>query len=189
MYTVTLRRDEEVPVWSRRAVLGKAGSVLAGAAGAALTGTVAGCRWWEGDSSSSSPPDPLAPLLASTRALVARYERVLEAHPDLTGRLGPLVATHTAHAAALAEMTGDRNATARPGRASAGPSTDPSAAPSAGSSPATTPAPQAAVAGLREAEREALEEAVQACLVAAPERLARLGSICAARATHPEVLS
>lgn len=153
--------------WTRRGVLGVAVAV----------GALSGCSWLESEPPEPPPPDPLEPMLASTRALLARYDAVLAAHPDLTGRLRPLAESHTAHEAALLEVIG------RPELAS----------PSAGAGSWAPPAgeltdPDQALAVLREAERGGQVEAAQACLSAPAERTALLGSITAARASHAEVL-
>jgi hypothetical protein len=149
--------------WSRRALLGAAGTV--GAAGA-----LAGCSWF--DDEPPPPPDPLEPLLASTRALAAWYDATLAAHPQLADQLRPPYEAHLAHETALLELIG------RPELASASP-------PPAGTAPLE---PEAALEALREAERDGQDEATQACLAAPPERAALLGSIAAARATHAAVL-
>jgi hypothetical protein len=152
--------------WSRRTVLGAAGTV--GAAGA-----LAGCSSWFADDP-PPPPDPLEPLLAATRALAARYDAVLAAYPALAGGLRPLHETHLAHEVALVEAIG------RPGLATASP----------GSGTWTPPVGDRddALAALRDAERDAQSAAAEACLAAPPERAALLGSIAAALATHAEVL-
>jgi hypothetical protein len=150
---------------SRRSVLGAAGAV--GAAGA-----IAGCSWFADEP--PPPPDPLAPFLAATRALAARYDTVLAAHPDLTGRLAPLLEAHRAHETALVGLIG------RPELVSASPP------PTSAAPPAD---PDEALATLRDAERDGQTEATEACLAAPSERAGLLGSIAAARATHAEVLA
>jgi hypothetical protein len=154
--------------WSRRTVL------AAAATGAAVT--VTGCAWFEPEPP-PPPPDPLEPLLAGTRDLAGRYDRTLLVHPDLAGRLEPLRATHLAHVAAVLEAIG------RPGPATPAPAGSP---PDPGGIPADD---GEAVEQLREHERDASEQARQACLPAPPDRVALLGSICAARASHVEALS
>jgi hypothetical protein len=144
---------------------------------AAAVGALSGCSWLGPEPPEPPPPDPLEPLLATTRALLARYDAVLAAHPDLTGRLRPLYEAHAAHESALVDVIG------RPELAS----------PAAGAGSWAPPAgelaePDQALAVLREAERDGQAEAAQACLAAPPERAALLGSITAARATHAEVL-
>jgi hypothetical protein len=150
--------------WSRRAVLGAAGTV--GAAGA-----LAGCSWFAEDP--PPPPDPLEPLLAATRTLAARYAAALAAHPDLADRLAPLHEAHLAHETALVTLIG------RPELATASPSAQPVAPPAD---------PDGVLAALRDAEQEGQDEAGRACLSAEPARAELLGSIAAARATHAEVL-
>jgi hypothetical protein len=169
-------RDRDRPGWTRRAMLGAAG-------GAAVAGAVAGCSWLGTDPPRPPPPDPLEPLLATTQALAARYQRVLATHPDLAGRLRPLHQAHLAHLEALLAVIG-RPELATPAAGTWAPPLDRTPGPG----PASPAGPADPVAGLREAEWAARAEASQACLTAPPERAALLGSITAARATHAEVL-
>jgi len=149
--------------WSRRALL----IAAVGAAGSALTG----CSWRDGDPPPPEP-DPLAPLLAATEELAARYEAVRAARPELADRLAAIHQTHLAHVDALRELIG------------AAPSSPP---------PSPTPPPvgdpATVLAELRDRERVAQTEAAAACLSAPSTRVALLGSIAAARATHVVVLS
>lgn len=150
------------------------------AAGAGLTGSLAvatGCDWWDRPPP-PPPPDPLEPLLSATRALRARYRHTIAVHPDVAERLQPLLQTHDAHVTALRDMIG------RPELATPTPTT--SATPSP---PAVPAGSDEAVAALREAEERARDDARHACLQASAERAGLLGSICAARATHVEVLA
>lgn len=158
--------------WTRRAVLA-AGSVAA-------AGAATGCAWFAPEPPPPPPPpDPLEPLLAGTRALAARYQQVLTRHPELAGQLAPLHQAHLAHVDALLTMIGRPElATPTPGTGSWSPPLDP-----------PVPArPGDAVAQLRETEQAARQAATEACLAAAPERAALLGSVTAARATHAAVL-
>lgn len=157
--------------WSRRAVLGAAG-------GAGIAKLVAGCSAFDREEP-PAPPDPLEPLLASTRALVARYEEALAIHPELAERLGTLREALLAHEAALIEAIDQPDLTipSPSGGAWSPPITD-------GTEPA-----EEVLAGLRDAEAAGRDEAVEACLSAPAERAALLGSIAAARATHLEVLA
>jgi len=152
--------------WSRRSVL------AAGAAGA--VGLLTGCAWWRPDPS-PPPPDPLTPLVATATALVAAYDRTIAAHPDLSPLLSPVRDAHAAHATALAEMIDQPPATTAAAWVPPAPRTVP-------------PEPDRALATLREAEQAAYDEAAQACLAAPAVRAAALGSVCAAIATHLEVL-
>jgi hypothetical protein len=147
--------------WTRRAVL--AGAVAA---------TVSGCSWLEREAAEPPAPDPLEPLLAATRALAARYQAATTAHPDLAELLRPLHENHRAHETALLELIG------RPALAS----------PSPGAGTWSPPLGEDVLGELEDAERAGREEAARACLAAAPVRVAVLGSIAAARATHAEVL-
>jgi hypothetical protein len=154
--------------------MGNTGAVQRWTRRAVLAGVVAlsGCSWLEREPDEPTPPDPLEPLLASTRALAARYQSALAAHPELADRLRALHENHRVHEAALLELIG------RPELAS----------PSPGAGTWSPPLGEDVLGELREAEQAAREEAAQACLAASPERTAVLGSITAARATHAEVL-
>lgn len=182
VFTVAVRDG-----WSRRAVLGAAGS-------AGVAAALSGCTWLDPDPPPPPPPDPLEPLLAATRALADRYQRVLTAHPPLADRLRPLYEAHRAHAEALLAVIGRpelASPSPEPG-ARTPPGDDPGegASPDPGADPGGAPGdPAEAVAELREAERAGQEEAAEACLSAPPERAALLGSITAARASHVAVLS
>jgi hypothetical protein len=148
---------------------------LAAVAAIGGAGFAAGCGLL-GEDPQPPPPDPLAPLLAGTVALIGRYDAALAAHPDLAGRLDPVRSAHVAHADELARLVG----TAAP---SAGPAS-PSTAPATGSPPDA----RGTLAALRAAEQGGGRAAGEACLTAPPERAALLGSIAAARATHAEAL-
>src|SRR5690606_6778884 len=179
----------------------------AGAAGA--VGLLTGCAWWRPDPS-PPPPDPLTPLVATATALVAAYDRTIAAHPDLSPLLSPVRDAHAAHATALAEMIDQPPGTTAahldlpprlsPGRAAHAAHAT-ALAEMIDQPPATTaaawvppaprtvpPEPDRALATLREAEQAAYDEAAQACLAAPAVRAAALGSVCAAIATHLEVL-
>lgn len=168
VFTVAVRPEPSIR-WTRRAVL------AAGATG--LAGATSGCTWFGSAPPEPPPPDPLEPLLAGARELADRYARTLVAHPDLAGRLDPLRAAHFAHVAALVEVID------RPGTAS----------------PFTTGSPvgvsdipadaDEALEDLRKREDSARDAAREACLAAPAERAGLLGSICAARASHGEVLA
>ncbi len=156
-------------------------TALAGAAA-----TVGGCTWLGSpEPEAPPPPDPLEPLLADTRALVTRYQGTRTAHPDLADALAPLQEAHAAHAAALRELIG------LPDPATPSPGVTPQPAPAATPSEVDNIAddPDDAVGDLREAEAEAFDGALAHCLAAPADRTALLGAICAARATHLEVLS
>ncbi|MFC8916673.1 hypothetical protein ACFT5C_12965, partial [Streptomyces sp. NPDC057116] len=126
--------------------------------------------------------------------LLARYDRVLAAHPSLTARLAPLRAAVAAHVAAL----GPGGASPPPGTAT------PSAAPSApgtpepparaGSTagPATDPVPAdpgVAVAELAVAARRTADAHAAALLTAPPEYARLLASVAAAGAAHAYLLT
>ena len=153
--------------WSRRSVL------AAGVAGAA--GLLTGCSWLRPDPPPPPPPDPLTPLVATATALVLAYDRTIAAHPDLSSRLSPVRDAHAAHAEALAELI--RQPPAGTGAAWVSPA------------PATVPPePDQALAALRDAEQAAYGQAAEACLAAPAARAPTIGSVCAAIATHLEVL-
>jgi hypothetical protein len=164
---------------SRRGVFGLAGAVLAGAAGLAGTAGLAGCTGGAGNPAPSPSPDPLAPVLTGTEALIDLYAAISAAQPSLAARLDPLLAEHRAHAVALRAAMGLATA---PPPASAG-------APTTGTSGATVPAePAAALAAVVGAETTARAAAVKDCLASRPEHAGLLGSIAASRACHLEVL-
>ncbi|TML31994.1 MAG: hypothetical protein E6G35_03160 [Actinobacteria bacterium] len=156
-----------VPVKTRRAV-------LASAVGAGAGLVVSGC--WGRGAPAPPKPNPLAPALAGALALVDRYQATVAAYPDLAERLQPLLADHQAHVDALRRAMGTPS---------------PTASPSAGGSaaPGVADDPAAAVVALRAAEQAGQADASTACLAAAAEHAALLGSIAACRATHVEVLT
>jgi hypothetical protein len=172
VFTVAVR---ERGGWSRRAVLRAVGMGAAGLGAGGASGGLAGCSWFAPDPVDPPPPDPLEPLLAVTRQLVGRYEATVARHPDLTDLLSPVLAAHVAHADVLRKMI-DRSETAPPTGEWVSPPTP------------VPPREDEAVGSLREAEREAYDLAAAACLAAAPDRAAPLGSICAACGSHLEVL-
>lgn len=147
---------------TRRTALG--GALAAGAA-------LSGCSWI---SPEPEPPHPWLGLLAETRALLARYQATLEAHPSLAERLRPLRDNHRTHLKELVRLIGPQ--------ASASPSPKPS--------PVVAPEDEkSALAELRAAEQEAQAAASALCLKAKPTTAGLLGSIAACRATHREVLN
>jgi hypothetical protein len=113
------------------------------------------------------PADPLMPLLAQARDLVAAYDGYLAAHPERAGRLQPVREAHAAHVTALTAVV-----------------VQPSPAPSAASSPAP-----ATLAQLKAVESAAAKAAYDLCLATAGQRVTLVGEIAAARATHLAVLS
>jgi len=161
--TVPVRTGgEAVRVHSRRVVLRAAlGSAVALA-------TLSACG--SGEAETPPPPDPLTPFYLDTVALLARYETVIAAEPDLADRLGPLRDDHKAHVDALYREIG-------------APATPPQ--PSATGQPAGAET----LATLSAAEKEAAAAAHAACLSGPGYRAALLGSIAACRASHVEALS
>jgi hypothetical protein len=151
---------------------------LASAVGAAALG---GCSAFDQDEPRPEPPDPLAPLLADTVALLGRYDAALATQPDLAARLRPVRQAHAAHAAELARLIGAT--TPGPSPAGAAPAT------AATGSPGAPADARGTLAALRAAEVGGRRAAAAACLAAPPERAALLGSIAAARATHAEALA
>jgi hypothetical protein len=167
VFTVPVMEQRPGPGRSRR-------TVLAALVGGGSSVALAGC--WGNDRTAPPPkPHPLAPALAGTLQLVARYATTATTFPELTERLQPLLADHRAHVDAL------RGAMGIP---------SPSASASDGAGVASSmPADAAeALAGLRTAEVAAQADARTACLAALPEYAPLLGSIAACRATHLEVL-
>jgi hypothetical protein len=159
---------------SRRALLGLAGAALTGVA---LAGT-AGCTGGPAKPQASPTPDPLAPVLAGTEALIGSYAATIDAQPTLADRLAPVLSEHRAHAAALRAAMGT-------------PAPSGSASGEAEPTPSGTipDDPAAALAALVGAERTAQASAVQDCLSSSPEHAGLLGSIAASRACHLEVLA
>lgn len=150
---------------TRRTVLGRA------VAGALAAGALSGCSWI---SPEPEPPHRWLGLLTETRALLARYQAALDAHPGLAERLTPLRDNHRAHLKELARLIGPQA----------------SASPSPKASPVAAPEDeQAALRELRTAERDAQATAAALCLKAKPAEAGLLGSIAACRATHREVLN
>ncbi|WP_233600826.1 MULTISPECIES: hypothetical protein [Micromonospora] len=146
----------------------RAGALVAlGGAAAPLTG----CDLLDRDDDSRGP-DPLEPLAAESLALEARHRAAVAAAPDLADRLTAIADAHRAHAEELRKVIG------RPA---------PSGSPAATPTPAGTD-PDGLVAGLRQAEQQGRANAAKACAAAPAERVALLGSIAAARATHVEAL-
>ncbi|PZF96238.1 hypothetical protein [Micromonospora endophytica] len=146
-----------------------AGALLA-LGGAA--GPLTGCGLLDRDD--TPKPDPLDPLRDEALRLAAGLRATAAAHPDLAGRLTPLAESHEAHAAELARVTG---ATSPSGTA---------APPATAGTPPTDQA--AALTALRQAERTGRDAASTACAAAPADRVALLGSIAAARASHLEAL-
>lgn len=127
--------------------------------------------------------DPLNPLYRDTAALLARYESIMTARPDLAARLTPLRDAHREHLRALAREIG-------PNLDSPSPASPSPAASAGGSVAAEAPADAgSALATLRDAEKAAAAAARAACLAGPSYRAALLGSIAAARASHVEALS
>lgn len=146
----------------------RAGALVGlGAAIASLTG----CGLF-GRDDPDPRPDPLEPLVTNALALASRYQTVIAATPGLADRLTPIAEAHQAHATELAAVIG-------------------LTLPSPSSSPPTsgpTLDEASVLAELRAAEEQAHTEAVTACTQAPADRVALVGSIAAARATHLEVL-
>ena len=151
--------------YTRRRVLGSAGSAVVGAT------VLAGCGLFGQDDDDPKTADPLQPVLDEALALVAAYDRAIVSQPGLTTRLTPLAADHRAHATELAKLIGGK-------------------LPSAGASAPASNASDAAgtVAELRKAEQTAQKNAAAACKQAPAARAALIGSIAACRATHAEAL-
>ncbi|MFG3206212.1 hypothetical protein [Streptomyces sp. NPDC048192] len=149
-------------------------SLLASAAGAAL---LAGCTADPdagGGAASSAAQRARARAAGDSRALLARYDAVLAAHPGLAGRLGPLRAEVAAHVRAFRD-----GASPVPATSSASPSPVPQV-------PA---AEKDALAGLAAAERTLADQRAKA-LLDVPGELARLlASVAAAGATHAYLLT
>ena len=155
-------------------------AVLAGAAGLGSAGLTGCTLSGSGRPGPSPSPDPLAPVLTGTEALVDLYAATVAAQPALADQLNPLLAEHRAHVDALRVAMG--LASQSPGSASPARATP---TPSGVQVPDDPAAALAAVAGV---ERTAQASAVKDCLASRPEHAGLLGSIAASRACHLEVL-
>jgi hypothetical protein len=144
-------------------------AVLRAVAVAAAAAPVASCGWLDGDPDPPPTPDPIAPMVAETATLAARYEVAARTQPTLAGRLTPIAAAHTAHAAELSRLTS-------------------TALPSAMTVVSASGSPAETLDELRQAETAARDAAVAACLSAPADRAVLVGTIAAARATHLEAL-
>jgi hypothetical protein len=170
--------------------------VLRAGATVAAALAVPGCGLFGDDPPERRVPDPLAPLLAGTAALLGQYDAAMVAHPGLTARLTPIRQAHAAHAAELARLIG----TPAPSPVPPGTGPDPSGAVSSGAVPsgadpsgadpsgAADPDGRGTLAALRAAEQTGRREAADACLSAPANRTALLGTLAAARASHAEAL-
>ncbi|MGW0433907.1 hypothetical protein ACWDV4_15380 [Micromonospora sp. NPDC003197] len=136
---------------------------------AAAAAPLAACGLFDDD---EPEPDALAPLLAESLDLAARYEAAVAADPTLADRLTPIAQAHRAHAEELARVTRV---------------TLPSGAPTV-SPTLPTGDRKSLLAALRTAEQQGQEAAAAACRTAPAQRAALVGSIAAARATHLELL-
>ena len=140
------------------AVLGPVGLFTACSSGAAPTESTA----------APSPATVSSAVAAQERELVALYDAVIAAHPELASALQVIADQHREHAVAL-EDGGDEAATA-----------------------SVSPAPaeaQAALATLIAAERRAMRQRVDACVEADAPGLARtLAYIAASEGSHVAAL-
>ncbi|MFD7440702.1 hypothetical protein [Streptomyces sp. NPDC059909] len=127
----------------------------------------------------------------ASRALLARYDAVLIAHPGLVARLTPLRDAVARHVEALAPVEPGAGASASaaagaPAAASAAPS------PSASATTAAPPVPADADAAVRElaaAERSTADAHTIALVHAPPEYARLLASVAAAGAVHTYLLT
>jgi hypothetical protein len=154
-------------------------SLLVGAAGAGL---LVGCSAGGGGSDAADGGPSVverarARVVRDSGALVARYDAVLAAYPDLAALLTPLRAEALRHARAFGGGKDTGAGTA-------------SAAPSDSASPSAVPEdPKAALAGLAAAER-ALADSRAKALLEVPGEMARLlASVAAAGAGHAYLLT
>ncbi|MGW2560120.1 hypothetical protein ACWCXB_12905 [Streptomyces sp. NPDC001514] len=172
----------------RRALMATTGAVAASAM--AASATLAGCSSEAPAGRQGTAPEPISAetalrrrSTAASRALLARYDAVLIAHPGLAARLTPLRDEVARHVEALA-----------PTEPAAGPSAAASAAPSPSAS-ATTAAPAVpadagtAVRELMAAERSTADAHTVALVHASPEYARLLASVAAAGAVHTYLLT
>ncbi|MET9803663.1 hypothetical protein [Streptomyces sp. NPDC006368] len=194
---------------TRRRALIVTGAAATGAL--APTGLLTGCSPGDGrrGTRSSAAEREEARLrrrsVATSAALLERYDAVLAAHPSLGPRLYPLRAAVASHTAALgAPDTGPGAGTATPPGTAAGAPAAPTAAPAPAASAAGTAAPTARPSGSPEpvpqdpggalarlaADARRTAEAHTAALLAAPPEYARLlASVAAAAAAHAYLLT
>lgn len=146
--------------------------LLAAGTGAAL---IAGCGTSDSEGSTGSPDDAVRTAVAEAEAaLIAQYQGVITAFPDLGASLVAILEQHRAHLAAVA-----------PGQESAQPATQGPANPTA----APIDSAAAALQILAEAERAASQQRREACGAAADPELARvLAFISASEASHVPAL-
>ncbi len=173
-------------------------SVLAGAAvaGAPLVALLAGCTSGHGaaPAARTASRDTLARrrAAADTTALLTRYDAVLAAHPQLSGRLAPLRTQVAAHAAAFGARptaaTAAPSATGSPSARPPGASGAPSAPPSAARPPVPA-APRDALRSLADAERDTAARRVAGLPGASPELARLLASVAACGAGHVALLT
>jgi hypothetical protein len=147
--------------------------VLRSAAAALTAAGLGGCDLGRQREDPPPAPDALAPFLAATNELAARYDAAIATVPSLSAHLTPLRDDHRAHVLALSREIG---------------LTDAPSASTAPSAPAATDA-AGTLAALAAAEKIAQQEAEKACLAAPSYRAALLGSIAACRASHREALA
>ncbi|WP_335981472.1 MULTISPECIES: hypothetical protein [Streptomycetaceae] len=161
-----------------------------GAVAMATAGVLAGCSGGRSGAATASRADTAQAALQArevrdSTALLARYDAVIAAHPQLAARLAPLRADTAAHV----RVFDGRSATAR---------TSPSAPSSQAAPPASVPPSATAsdgtgsaassLAALATAERE-LADRRAGTLLSAPGALARLlASAAAANAAHVALL-
>lgn len=120
--------------------------------GTASTGTLA------------NGPSAVLPSMANEADLIAQYESVIAAFPQLAQSLQPICEQHRAHLTALGGS--------EPASASAGPAT-------------AARSVQAALTQLAEAEKAAAQQRLQDCIAATGEPVIRtLASIAASEASH-----
>jgi hypothetical protein len=169
---------------SRRTLLGAA---VTTAAAAGLGGGLSGCVPGPSAPPAQTQPqiDPLTPVLRLHQELVKRYQRVLEAFPELTGALTDLQAQTTAHTEALlaaAPVAAAQIAATGSGTTSA-----------TVSSSIPTPAPPAdaatALSNLKQAVDASAGALRTAALRANGELAALLGSCAASTTCHERLLT
>ncbi|MFG2117057.1 hypothetical protein ACGFRB_31195 [Streptomyces sp. NPDC048718] len=195
-----------------RRVLLAAGA--AGTAGAAAT--LAGCAAGGGREPGKPGPAERAARAeaalrtrsaAAGRALLARYDAVLAAHPALTGRLAPLRAAVAAHATALGEggttpapplpssappaAPGSSGSSGSPGHAPTGsaPAKSTATATATATGPAVPADPDAALRELAAAVRATADIHTAALDTAPPEYARLLASVAAAGAAQTFLLT
>jgi hypothetical protein len=151
-----------------------------------LPAVVSGCSVF--GQSSAKAPDPLPGLADAARADAALAAAAIAADPSLRGRLEPLRAARTTHAAELDRMLGRPPSTAVPA-APTGPSAPPRSAAATSIPPSGTARRDApGVQQVHEAIAGSAAAAAEATLVLPAEKVGLVASVAACCSTYAALL-